>query len=78
MANDPKQIAVRSWVANAKYPDLASFILGTIALPEDARHDEIETALFEFAKGFLPSGLEILNIMCGSLFFVPDEDGDQP
>lgn len=65
--------AIRPWCAVAVYPGLAEFTLGTITMPADARHDEIEAALAEHAAMFLPPGFKIIKPMCGALFFQREE-----
>jgi len=61
--------AIRPWCAIAMYPGLRKFAVGTIAMPADARHNEIMAALQAHALTFLPPGFEILEPRCGSLFF---------
>jgi hypothetical protein len=59
----------RPWCAVAQYPGLSRFLVGTVVLPDDARHDEITAALHDHALQFLPSGFEIVQPECGALFF---------
>lgn len=66
---------IRPWCAVAIYPGLAEFTLGTITMPADARHDEIEAALAKHAAQFLPPGFKIIKPMCGALFFQGECDG---
>jgi hypothetical protein len=61
--------AIRPWCAVAAYPGLAEFTLGTITMPADARHDQIEAALADHAASFLPPGFTIIKPVCGALFF---------
>jgi hypothetical protein len=68
--------AIRPWCAKAKYKDLKPFIVGTVTLPEDARHDEIISALEKRALEFLPAGFEIIEPLCGALFFHEEPSHD--
>ena len=66
--------SIRPWSAKAQYPGLATFVLGTVVLPKEARHDEIVSALQDHAATFLPPGFEIIEPMCGALFFWGSDD----
>jgi hypothetical protein len=68
--------SIRPWCAKAKYKDLKPFIVGTVTLPEDARHDEIISALEGRALEFLPVGFEIIEPLCGALFFQEESNHD--
>ena len=63
------QASVRPWCAIAQYPGLQRFMLGTVVVAADARHDEIIEALRNQALTFLPPGFEIVEPRCGALFF---------
>lgn len=65
--------AVRPWCGEAVYPGLEPFALGTIIMPHDAQHHEIEAALHRHALTFLPDGFEIIRPVCGALFFNAEE-----
>lgn len=65
--------ANRSWCAKAQYPNLQAFVIGTITMPSDARHDEIIAALNDHALRFIPQGFQIIEPLCGALFFQGDE-----
>jgi hypothetical protein len=67
-------VKVRPWCAKAVFPGLKEFILGTIVMPADAASHEIETALYDHAHKFLPSGFKIIEPLCGAIFFVPEEE----
>lgn len=67
--------AFRPWCAEARYPGLKPFMLGTIAMPHDAPSHEIEAALVRHARTFLVEGFEIIRPVCGALFFHPEEEG---
>jgi hypothetical protein len=71
-----KDSAIRPWCATARYPGLDIFRVGTVCLPATARHDEIEAALHAHAGRFLPPGLQIVEPLCGALFFVSGGDRD--
>ena len=60
---------IRPWCARAVYPGLKDFMVGTVTLPADARHDEIEAALKAHAAEFLPPGFIIIEPVCGAIFF---------
>lgn len=66
--------AFRPWCAEARYPGLKPFMLGTIAMPHDAQSHEIEGALRRHALTFLVDGLEIIRPVCGALFFYGEEE----
>ena len=61
--------AQRPWCAKATFPDLKPFIGGTITMPADAQHHEIEAALVAHFLTFLPPGFSIIEPMCGAMFF---------
>jgi hypothetical protein len=61
--------AIRPWCAVAQYPGLKRFHVGTITMPEDARHDQIVAALRDHAMTFLPPGFDIILPVCGAIFF---------
>jgi hypothetical protein len=67
-------VKVRPWCAKAVFPGLKEFVLGTIVLPEDTQSHAIEQALYDHAHKFLPTGFEIVEPMCGAIFFVPEEN----
>lgn len=67
--------AVRSWCAEAVFPGLKPFIVGTITMPADVRYDEIEGALEAHALTFLPPGFTIRRPLCGALFFHGEDNG---
>jgi hypothetical protein len=66
--------AIRPWCAKAQYPGLQPFFVGTAIVDAEARHDEIVAALEAHARTFLPPGFQIIEPMCGALFFVPQGD----
>jgi hypothetical protein len=41
-------------------------------LPRDAQHHEIIAALDKHARTFLPAGFDIIEPLCGALFFAPE------
>jgi hypothetical protein len=61
--------AIRPWCAKAQFPGLKTFIGGTVTMPADARSDEIENALHAHFLTFLPAGFNIIEPVCGALFF---------
>lgn len=67
--------AVRPWCAEAIYPGLKTFVVGTVAVAADARHDQIVEALRDHALTFLPPGFTIVRPLGGSLFFAPNDGG---
>jgi hypothetical protein len=69
-----RDTAIRPWVAKAQYPGLETFIAGTIIMPAEAQSHEIEQALLDHFHKFLPPGFQILDQMCGALFFVSEEE----
>lgn len=62
--------AIRPYCGVANYPGKKPFLFGSVAIPADARHDEIVTALLAYAAEILPPGLQLLSVRAGSLFFV--------
>ncbi|SIT74549.1 hypothetical protein SAMN05421849_0176 [Pontibaca methylaminivorans] len=42
-------------------------------MPADAASHEVETALIEHFRRFLPDGFEIIEPVCGALFFTEGE-----
>ena len=64
--------AVRPWCAIAQYPGLKRFLVGTVALTDKARHDEIIDALTTHALTILPPGFTIIEPRCGALIFQED------
>jgi hypothetical protein len=67
--------AIRPWCAEAQFPGLAPFMLGTVILPHDAQTHEIEAALAAHARTFLPDGFRIIAPVAGAIFFQAE---DQP
>lgn len=68
--------AVRPWCAKARYPGLKTFLGGTVTMQADAAAHEVEAALNAHFLTFLPPGFEIIEPVCGSLFFSSgDRDG---
>ena len=65
--------AIRPWCAKARFPGLAVFLGGTVTLPFKARHDEIVAALEAHFLEFLPPGFEIIEPVCGALFFQEEQ-----
>jgi hypothetical protein len=65
--------AVRPWCAIAQYPGLQRFLVGTVMLPANARHDEINDALTTHALTILPPGFSIIEQRCGDLIFQEDD-----
>ncbi|WP_143732990.1 hypothetical protein [Pontibaca methylaminivorans] len=65
--------ANRPWCAKARYPGLDPFLGGTVVMPADAASHEVETALIEHFRRFLPDGFEIIEPVCGALFFTEGE-----
>lgn len=61
--------AIRPWCAKARYPGLEPFLGGTVVMPADAPSHEIEPAMHEHFLTFLPPGFEIIEPVCGALFF---------
>jgi hypothetical protein len=61
--------AIRPWCAKAQYPGQKPFLGGTVVLDASARSDEIEAALRAHFLEFLPAGFEIIEPLCGALFF---------
>jgi hypothetical protein len=61
--------AIRPWCARARYPGLKTFLVGTVTLPAEAMGHEIDAALHALAASILPPGFEIIEPMCGALFF---------
>jgi hypothetical protein len=68
----PTPAAIRPWCAKAQYPGLLTFRVGTVHLPRDAQHHEIIAALDKHARTFLPAGFDIIEPLCGALFFAPE------
>jgi hypothetical protein len=68
--------AVRPWCAKAQFPGLKPFIGGTVPMPSDAKAHEVEDALRAHILTFLPDGFDIIEPICGSLFFVPAKETD--
>lgn len=66
--------ATRPWCAIAQYPGLKRFIIGTVVLPANARHDEIIDALTAHALTMLAPGFDIIEPRCGALFFHEDRE----
>lgn len=61
--------AIRPWCAKVRYPGLKPFLGGTVVIPADAQAHEIEAALRKHFLTFLPPGFEIIEPLCGALFF---------
>jgi hypothetical protein len=70
----PADKPLRPWCAQAEYPGLRRFYVGTVNLPHDTPSHEIETALSLHALTFLPEGFRLVGIECGALFFSPEGD----
>lgn len=66
--------AIRSWCATAQYPQLQTFLAGTVIIPASATSQEIEAAVRAHFLRFLPPGFEIIKPRCGALHFVEEED----
>ena len=68
--------AIRPWCAFGAYPDLKPLVTGTITMPVNARHDEIEAAMLAKIAEHMPPGFVIEKLLPGALFFVPDGDNE--
>lgn len=66
--------AIRPWCAKAIYPGLKPFIGGTVILPANAQAHEVMAALEAHFHTFLPAGFEIIESMCGAIFFSEHEE----
>lgn len=64
----------RGWCGIACYPGLSKFLVGNIAMPVDSTQAEIEKTLTEHALTFLPAGFELIELKCGSIFFVEETE----
>lgn len=63
----------KPWSAKAVYEGLKPIICGTITMPVDAMQHEIEDAMRKKMSEHLPEGFQILELMCGAVFFVGDD-----
>lgn len=66
---------IRPWCAKIQYPGLKPCVGGTITMPADAQYHEIEAALTAHFLTFIPPGFQILEHMCGAIFYLDYPNG---
>lgn len=65
----------RSWCAKIRWPGKKPVGFGTISMPLDAKDYEIEAAMRAEIEAHTPGGFEIINLMPGVLYFMPERGG---
>lgn len=71
---EPGQNLSRYWCALIQYPDLEPIYYGTVMAPLRAPDHEVEAALTSRIRLCLPDGWKLINMVPGSIFFVPEVD----
>ena len=64
--------AERAWCAEIQYPGLKPVLVGTVMLPTDAMHHEVERSVRQEIREHLPDGYALLNLVPGMMVFQPE------
>jgi hypothetical protein len=65
---------MRAWCAECQYPGHAKFVLGTAMVPNDARHDEIMTALIKLWEELSPHPRPLIFVPVAGMIWFQEEN----